>query len=234
MGIADNIKKIKNELPPMIDLVAVSKYKPLQDLMEAYNCGQRLFGENRPQEMMQKAQNMPYDVQWHFIGHLQSNKIKMVVPYATLIHSVDTERLLYEIDRYCLLNGFDANILLELHIASEETKQGFKKGELMELFDRMENESSLVPKKVIIRGLMSMATFTDDEDIIRKEFGFFNQVFDEISQKHYPFLSQFNQKSFGMSNDYHIAIEMGSTLVRIGTNIFGARDLHTSISVSNT
>lgn len=229
MSIADNILSLKKELPQDVVLVAVSKFKPAGALMEAYGAGQRIFGENRPQELKQKAEILPKDIEWHFIGHLQSNKIKMVVPYAALIHSVDSEKLLFEIENYCRRNDCDTEVLLELHIASEETKQGFSREELLEMLERLDGAygrgaDELILKRVKIRGLMAMASFTGDMDVVRGEFEMLASVFDEIASRRYAFLDRFDVKSFGMTNDYRVALECGTTMVRIGTKIFGARN----------
>lgn len=218
-SIFDNILKIKSELPSTVQLVAVSKFKPAEAIMEAYNTGQRIFGENRPQELSAKAQILPKDIEWHFIGHLQSNKIKMVVPYSALIHSVASEKLLLEIDDYCRHHDCKSNVLLEFHIASEESKQGFSLDEALEMLDRVGGNIT----NVSIHGMMAMASFTQDRETLRKEFADFNHIFDTIASHHYPFLSHFKEKSIGMSQDYHLAIEYGATLVRIGTAIFGPR-----------
>lgn len=226
--ITENILSLRQELPSGVELVAVSKFKSEEEIMEAYNAGQRVFGESRPQELREKAQALPKDIQWHFIGHLQSNKIKMTVPYVRLIHSVDSPKLLFEIERYCRQNSCSVDVLLEMHIASEESKQGFSREEAMALLKGLEEarkagNSEEFLEKVRIRGVMGMASLTEDESLIRKEFGNLNSVFDEIRATGYPFLSDFNLKSFGMTNDYHIAVEMGSNMVRIGTHIFGPR-----------
>ena len=199
--IADNIQSVRQELPENVTLVAVSKFKPAEDIMEAYRAGQRIFGENRPQELKWKAESLPKDIQWHLIGHLQKNKIKMAVPYAALIHSVDTADLLMEIEKYC-----------------EESKHGFTREEVLELLPRIELHH------VRIRGVMGMASFTGDETLIRSEFALLNSVYEEVSRMSLPFLSDFGIRSFGMTNDYRIAVEMGSNMVRIGTKIFGPRD----------
>lgn len=215
--IADNLRSVRSNLPSGVELVAVSKFKSVEEIMEAYDAGQRVFGESRPQELKEKAVSMPKDIQWHFIGHLQSNKIKMTVPYVKLIHSVDTAKLFCEIDRYCVQNGLNVDVLLEMHIASEESKQGFSREEVLDFL------SNADPHNVRIRGLMGMASLTQDEDLIRREFGVLNSVFDEIRSAGYPFLSDFTIKSYGMTNDYRIAVETGSNMVRVGTAIFGPR-----------
>lgn len=224
MDIRNNIQNILNKLPSTTKLVAVSKFKPIEVVMQAYDAGQRLFGENRPQELKEKAETMPKDIQWHFIGNLQSNKIKMVAPYATLIHSISSEKLLFEVEAYCRKNNIYTEILLELFIASEETKQGFSKDELINLLDRLNNSEEMALKNLKIRGLMAMASFTDDKEQIKKEFSYLVDTKNEILERNYSYLDKFNQLSFGMSNDYEIAAQMGSTLVRVGTAIFGPRD----------
>ncbi|HIT49279.1 MAG TPA: YggS family pyridoxal phosphate-dependent enzyme [Candidatus Coprenecus stercoripullorum] len=216
--IADNIQSVRQELPENVTLVAVSKFKPAEDIMEAYRAGQRIFGENRPQELKWKAESLPKDIQWHLIGHLQKNKIKMAVPYAALIHSVDTADLLMEIEKYCAREERTADVLIEIHIASEESKHGFTREEVLELLPRLELHH------VRIRGVMGMASFTGDETLIRSEFALLNSVYEEVSRMDLPFLSDFGIRSFGMTNDYRIAVEMGSNMVRIGTKIFGPRD----------
>lgn len=225
MGIKENILKINKELPPSTKLVAVSKFKPVEAIKEAYDAGQRVFAESRPQELKLKAEELPKDIEWHFIGHLQTNKIKMVVPYATLIHSIDSERLLLEVGEYARKNGYTIGVLLELHIAQEETKQGFSAEEILDLLDRIGADTLMQQKlsQISFRGLMAMASFVDDEAQIRSEFLKLVSLNDEIKKRNYPFLDNFSELSFGMSGDYHIASEMGSTMVRIGTSIFGSR-----------
>lgn len=226
--ITENILSIRQELPSGVELVAVSKFKSEEEIMEAYAAGQRVFGESRPQELREKAVSMPKDIQWHFIGHLQSNKIKMTVPYARLIHSVDSSRLLFEIEHWCRQNGFTADVLLEMHIASEESKQGFSREEVLGLLDSMEkarqagNADGYV-QKTKLRGVMGMASLTDDEAVIRREFGGLVSVFEEIRSMNSPLVDKFDLKSLGMTNDYNIAVGMGSNMVRVGTKIFGPR-----------
>lgn len=225
MGIAENILQINKELPPSTKLVAVSKFKPAEAVQEAYDAGQRIFAESRPQELKMKVELLPKDIEWHFIGHLQTNKIKMVVPYTTLIHSIDSERLLIEVGEYARKNGYHPGVLLELHIAQEETKQGFSAEEILDLLDRVSADKELQDKfsNITFRGLMAMASFVDDEDQIRGEFSKLLELNHQIKKRGYPFLDNFSELSFGMSGDYHIAAQMGSTMVRIGTSIFGAR-----------
>lgn len=225
MSIKENILQINKELPPSTKLVAVSKFKPVEAVREAYDAGQRIFAESRPQELKQKVEVLPKDIEWHFIGHLQTNKIKMVVPYTTLIHSIDSERLLVEVGEYARRNNYHPGVLLELHIAQEETKQGFSADEILDLLDRIASDGELRDKlsNISVRGLMAMASFVDDQEQIRSEFSKLLELRDEIVRRNYPFLDSFTELSFGMSGDYHIAASMGSTMVRIGTSIFGSR-----------
>ena len=225
MGIKEKILQINKELPPSTKLVAVSKFKPVEAVQEAYDAGQRIFAESRPQELKQKVEVLPKDIEWHFIGHLQTNKIKMVVPYTTLIHSIDSERLLVEVGEYARRNNYHPGVLLELHIAQEETKQGFSADEILDLLDRIASDGELRDKlsNISVRGLMAMASFVDDQEQIRSEFSKLLELRDEIVRRNYPFLDSFTELSFGMSGDYHIAASMGSTMVRIGTSIFGSR-----------
>mgnify|MGYP003397289181 FL=1 len=225
MSIKENILQINKELPPSTKLVAVSKFKPVEAVQEAYDAGQRIFAESRPQELKQKVEVLPKDIEWHFIGHLQTNKIKMVVPYTTLIHSIDSERLLVEVGEYARRNNYHPGVLLELHIAQEETKQGFSADEILDLLDRIASDGELRDKlsNISVKGLMAMASFVDDQEQIRSEFSKLLELRDEIVRRNYPFLDSFTELSFGMSGDYHIAASMGSTMVRIGTSIFGSR-----------
>ena len=215
MPIAAAIRQLKQELPSTVQLVAVSKFKPVEDILEAYHAGQRDFGENRPQEMAAKAQQLPADIRWHFIGHLQTNKVKLVVPIATLIHSVDSERLLAEIDKCARGLGRTVDCLLEIHIAEETTKQGLTADEALALARRIGDFPG-----VRLRGVMGMATFTDDQAQVRREF----RTLKEVSRQLQAFLPDCSQVSMGMSEDWRIAIEEGTTLVRIGTTIFGKRN----------
>ncbi len=220
MSISKEIIAINNELPSSARLVAVSKFHPTQAIEEAYAAGQRIFGESRPQELAAKAPVLPEDIEWHFIGHLQTNKLKMVIPYVSLIHSVDSKRLLLEINKFAVARNIKVNCLLELFVATEETKQGFSQEELLELI----GEIACNPLEgVELCGIMGMASFTDDEELIRSEFKKLSGTFEFIKNKYPDAFPNFKQLSMGMSNDYHIALEYGSTLVRIGTRIFGER-----------
>ncbi|MBQ6871615.1 MAG: YggS family pyridoxal phosphate-dependent enzyme [Bacteroidales bacterium] len=220
MSIAQEIININNELPSTVKLVAVSKFHPAESIEQAYGAGQRIFAESRPQELAAKAEILPKDIEWHFIGHLQTNKLKMVVPYATLIHSVDSRKLLLEINKYALNKGLKARCLLEMFIASEESKQGFSKEELLDMVEELVKEPLA---GIEICGLMGMASFTEDQQMIRSEFTKLSETFKYIKEKYGSSFPEFKELSMGMSNDYPIAIECGSTLVRIGTRIFGSR-----------
>jgi len=219
MSIKDNLLKIKSSLTEHVTLVAVSKTKPVSDLMEAYNAGQRVFGENKIQEMTEKWEQMPKDIQWHMIGHIQTNKVKFMAPYVSLIHGVDSLKLLEEINKQALKNNRIIECLLQIHIAEEETKFGLNEDELQNL---LASESFINLKNIKIVGLMGMATFTENQNQIKKEFEHLKSIFDTKKS-----LSIVNCKlsilSMGMSGDYQLAIECGSTMVRIGSSIFGGR-----------
>lgn len=219
MSIQNNLLEIKSSIPTHVSLVAVSKTKPVADLMEAYNAGQRIFGENKIQEMTDKWQQMPKDIEWHMIGHVQSNKVKYMVPYVKLIHGVDSLKLLKEINRQAVRWRKNINCLLQIHIAEEETKFGLDEKELEELLNA-EEFKSFTNIKVI--GLMGMATFTDNQEQIKREFDHLKVVFDKYSQLETSNL-KLETLSMGMSGDYQLAINCGSTMVRIGSSIFGGR-----------
>lgn len=224
-AIGDRLLAVRGSIPVGTELVAVSKFHPVEELMEAYQAGQRLFGENRPQEMAAKAVAMPKDIQWHFIGHLQSNKIKQVVPYATLIHSVDSEKLYFQIKDYCVRNSCSTRVLLQMHIASEDTKQGFSAEELLAFVSTLMGGEKLdEPSPVKICGLMGMASFTDDVSVVDREFSQIEHVFKEIKAQWGEGMPAFRELSIGMSGDYMTALRHGATLVRVGTAIFGERD----------
>lgn len=212
--IADHLHEITEKLPQAVRLVAVSKFHPVEALREAYDAGQRIFAESRPQELAAKVPQLPADIEWHFIGHLQTNKVKMVVPYAHLIHSVDSERLLAEIDKAARAAGKVMDCLLEIHIAEEQTKQGFTPDEAVALA----KEAGRYPN-IRLRGVMGMATFTDDREQVRREFRSLKAVSERLS-----FLPGCDTVSMGMSGDWPIAVEEGTTIVRIGTAIFGKRN----------
>lgn len=216
MSIATNLHSIQSTLPSHVTLVAVSKTKPVADLMEAYAAGQRIFGENKIQEMTEKWQAMPKDIEWHMIGHVQSNKVKYMVPYVKLIHGVDSLKLLVEINRHAVRWRKHINCLLQVHIAEEDTKFGFDAQELDSLL-QSEAYAALTNVKVI--GLMGMASFTDNQDQIQREFDQLKKVYDTLAAQQ----PQFTTLSMGMSGDYALAIDCGSTMVRIGSSIFGTR-----------
>jgi pyridoxal phosphate enzyme (YggS family) len=216
MSIATNLHSIQSTIPSHVTLVAVSKTKPVADLMEAYAAGQRIFGENKIQEMTEKWQAMPKDIEWHMIGHVQSNKVKYMVPYVKLIHGVDSLKLLVEINRHAVRWRKHINCLLQVHIAEEDTKFGFDAQELDSLL-QSEAYTTLTNVKVI--GLMGMASFTDNQDQIKREFEQLKQVYDTLAAQQ----PQFTTLSMGMSGDYALAIDCGSTMVRIGSSIFGTR-----------
>lgn len=215
MSIASVITQLHSELPSTVKLVAVSKFKPVEDILAAYAAGQRAFGENRPQELAAKAKVLPDDIEWHFIGHLQTNKLKQVLPYAALIESVDSEHLLTEIDRAARSVGRTVDILLEVHIAAEQTKQGFTPDEALALARRIDDFPG-----VRLRGVMGMATFTDDRDEIRREF----RLLKGLSAQLQAIRPGCDTVSMGMSEDWRIAVEEGTTIVRIGSAIFGERN----------
>ncbi len=220
MSIAENLLLIKNTLPEYVTLVAVSKTKPIPDLLEAYEVGQRIFGENKIQEMADKWEQMPKDIQWHMIGHVQTNKVKFMAAFVSLIHGVDSFKLLKEINKHALKNNRVIDCLLQMHIAEEETKFGLDEEELNSILTSSEFEDM---KNIRITGLMGMATFTDNQVQIKKEFMHLKTVFDKL-QSQQTENSQMNNLSMGMSGDYKLAIECGSTMVRIGSSIFGGRN----------
>lgn len=215
--ISENLSRINSELPSGVKLVAVSKYHPLEAILEAYQEGQRAFGENRPQELQAKAVQLPQDIEWHMLGHLQTNKLKMVLPYVSLVQSVDTVHLLEAIDSWGKANDKVINVLLELHIGAEETKQGFHEEEILEILFNADKY-----KYVRFCGLMGMASHTDDEETVNADFERIDTFMAYLVDL-FPELESFNQLSIGMSDDWHIAVRNGSTMVRIGTAIFGPR-----------
>ena len=215
MSIANRITEIQKTLPQEVTLVAVSKTKPIEDLMEAYNAGQRIFGENKIQEMSEKYESMPKDIEWNMIGHVQSNKVKFMAPYVALIHGVDSLKLLKEIDKQAAKNDRVIPCLLQVFIADEETKFGFDATELSEIFNSNVLEKY---KNIIVQGLMGMATFTDDQQQVAQEFSTLKKLYDQYAEA-----NNLTILSMGMSGDYQLAIANGSTMVRIGSNIFGSR-----------
>ncbi len=219
MSIAQNLLSIKNNLPEKVTLVAVSKTKPIPDLILAYEAGQRIFGENKIQEMVEKWEEMPKDIQWHMIGHVQTNKVKFMAPFVSLIHGVDSFKLLKEINKQARKNDRVIDCLLQIHIAEEETKFGLDEEELNNLLASAEFQEM---KNIQIKGLMGMATFTDSQNQVKKEFLHLNSIFERL-QSDKNALQHFSTLSMGMSGDYKLAIECGSTMVRIGSSIFGGR-----------
>lgn len=217
MNISENIKKYNSELPENVKLVAISKTKPNEDILEAYRAGQRIFGENKIQEMTDKWEELPKDIEWHMVGHVQRNKVKYMAPFVSLIHAVDSLKLLKEINKRAKQNERSINCLLQIKIAEEDSKFGISAQEAKEILD---SEAYAKMNNVKIIGLMGMATFTDDMDQVRKEFKHLKSIFEEF-QKDYP---QLEELSMGMSGDYQVAVECGSTMVRIGSSIFGARN----------
>lgn len=213
MGIKKNLEKLRNSIPKEITLVAVSKTKPISDILVAYESGQRIFGENKVQELEMKHTKLPSDIEWHMIGHLQSNKVKYIAPFISLIHAVDSIKLLKEINRRAKQNNRIINCLLQVHIASERTKFGFEINEINEILD----ESNKL-ENICIKGLMGMATFTEEKSQLNSEFTKINNLFKKIKNK------KISTLSIGMSGDYELAINNGSTMIRIGSTIFGNRN----------
>jgi hypothetical protein len=219
--IASNIKHLKEQLPPSVRLVAVSKTKPESDILEAYNSGHKIFGENRVRELLQKKDNLPTDIEWHMIGHLQSNKVKLIVPFISMIHSADSFRLLKAIDLEASGINRIVNCLLQIHIAEEETKFGFSMDEIHEMIRSVDFRKL---NSIRICGVMGMATFTDDSGRIRNEFRYLAQCYNELKRDYFSDKPEFRDISMGMSGDFKIAIGEGSTIVRIGSLIFGERN----------
>ena len=220
MSIANSIQQLRSSLPEGVNLLAISKYQPLEALQEAYDAGQRMFGENHIQEMAAKAAALPKDIEWHFTGHVQTNKIKYMASFVSLIHAVDSFRLLREIDKHAAKHNRVIDCLLQIHIAQEETKYGLTIDECREL---LATEPWRELQHVRITGLMAMGSTTDDMDLVRSEFRQMKQLFDELKAAYFADEPSFGQLSEGMTDDYPIAIEEGSTIVRIGSMIFGSR-----------
>ena len=227
--IRETISKLHRELPATVKLVAVSKFHPFEAIQEAYEAGQRIFAESRPQELLAKVKRLEElraergedymaDIQWHFIGHLQTNKLKMVLPYVSLVQSVDSERLLGAIQTWGAANGKVISVLLEPHVAAEQTKQGFEPEEVYSLLQRASEFDH-----IRFSGLMGMATFTDDESVICADFAALRTIYDNCRERFDSLAADFNEFSIGMSDDYPLAISYGSTMVRIGSMIFGER-----------
>ena len=221
MSIVDSLASVKATLPGSIKLIAVSKTHSTERILEAYNAGQRAFGENKVQELVPKYEALPKDIEWHLIGHLQRNKVKLVVPFVSLIHSVDSEKLLSAIDQEAEKAERDVKCLIQVHIAEEETKFGFTPDEAFRFFV---DKRPAAYKHVRIAGLMGMATLTDDTTRIRKEFSLLHDLFEKVRAEGNVTKEDFSTLSMGMSSDYPIAVESGSTMVRVGSAIFGKRD----------
>ena len=221
MSIQSNIQELRKHIPSDVKLVCVSKFHPAETVMEAYDAGERIFGESRVQELVQKQPELPADIQWHFIGHLQTNKIKFIVPFVKLIHGVDSWKVLNEINKQAEKAAKKTACLLQVHIADEETKFGFSEEELINLISGVEMKKL---QNVQIAGLMGMATYTEDENQVRKEFRTLKVLFDKIKSEYFSDDDAFCELSMGMSQDYQIAIGEGSTMIRIGTSIFGERE----------
>ncbi|MCQ2302160.1 MAG: YggS family pyridoxal phosphate-dependent enzyme [Bacteroidales bacterium] len=219
--IKENLEKIRATLPEQVTLVAVSKTKPVSDLQEAYDAGQRIFGENHALEMRDKHEVLPNDIQWHFIGHLQTNKIKYIIPFVTLIHSIDSANLLEAVNKEAKKHDRIVDCLLQFHIATEETKFGLDLDEARQL---LSSDAFREMHNIRICGVMGMATFTDDTEQVHNEFRNLKSIFDTLKHDYFTEQPQFKEISMGMSDDYPIAIEEGATLVRVGSKIFGARN----------
>ncbi len=222
--IAANIEKIRQQLPGHVKLIAVSKTKPIEMLQEAYAAGQRAFGENKVQEVANKQPQMPADTEWHLIGHLQTNKVKYIAPFVHLIHAVDSMKLLETINKEAVKNNRTINVLLQVYIAKEETKFGLSNEEVIELLNQATTQQL---QNITICGLMGMATYTENTAQIESEFENLNQFFNTLKQEihQYPILKResFTELSMGMSSDYELAIKHGSTMIRVGSSIFGGR-----------
>ncbi len=220
MGVAENLEKIVSRLPMGVSLVAVSKFHSDELIMEAYNHGHRQFGENRVQELVAKYERLPKDIEWSMIGHLQRNKVKYIAPFISMIQSVDSLELLGDINRYAERSERVIDCLLQFHVAEEETKYGFLPDSADTLFDKLDLSTL---KNICIRGIMGMATNTDDEGRVRSDFRHLREIFERLRERYFSDSENFNTLSMGMSGDYEIAIEEGSTMVRVGSLIFGER-----------
>lgn len=220
--IKENLEAILKDIPDNVKLVAVSKTKPVELIIEAYNAGQRIFGENKVQELADKNEKISFKgIEWHYIGHLQTNKVKYIAPFVSLIHAVDSLKLMKEIEKQAFKNNRNINCLLQFHIAEEDTKFGLNLVEAFEILDSKEFQSF---KSINICGVMGMGTYTDDMDLVRREFINLRSIFAKLKAKYFTNNPVFKEISMGMSNDYKIAIEEGSTMIRIGSDIFGERN----------
>lgn len=221
MGIVENLQTLRKQIPSHVTLVAVSKTKPDEMIMEAYNAGHRDFGENKVQDLAGKAERLPGDIRWHMIGHLQTNKVKYLASFVHLVHGVDSLKLLKVINKEAAKHDRLMDCLLQVHIAKEQTKFGFSGEELQDLIP---SESFRELENIRIRGVMGMATYTENSELIRQEFRHLKRIFEELRASAFSSSTSFDQLSFGMSGDYALAVEEGSTMVRIGSLIFGARN----------
>lgn len=220
MGIKQNLNYIKSQLPQHVTLVAVSKTKPNSDILEAYDAGHRVFGENKIQEMVEKYEQLPKDIEWHMIGHLQRNKVKYMAHFVSLIHGVDSIKLLEEINKQAMKHNRVIQCLLQIKIAKEDSKFGMTESEATDIIQSKELSEL---KHVKIKGVMGMATFTDDKNIIKKEFLYLKKIFETL-KKYNAQNNEMEKISMGMSEDYQLAIECGSNMIRVGSNIFGSRN----------
>ena len=218
MSIGERLNRVLKTLPKGVRLVAVSKFHPAERLQETYDAGQRIFGESRPQEMTAKYEMLPKDIEWVMIGHLQTNKVKMIAPFVSMIASVDSARLIEEIEKQAAKFDRVVDILLEVHVAKEETKSGWEKEEL---YDYLATDALKAMSHVRVRGIMTIATNTEDEAVVRRDFQTIQSIYEELKPR---FGDAFDTLSIGMSDDYPLALEYGSTMVRVGTAIFGARE----------
>jgi len=221
MGVVENLKVLKQQVPDEVTLVAVSKTKPDEMILDAYHAGHLDFGENKVQDLVSKWERLPKDIRWHMIGHLQSNKVKYLASFVHMIHGVDSLKLLGVINKEALKNDRVIDCMLQVHIAEEETKFGLTRDELFQL---LKSETFGQLKNIRIRGVMGMATYTENSDQIRDEFRLLKRIFEELKASFFSSNTHFDQRSFGMSGDYRLAVEEGSTMVRIGSLIFGARN----------
>ncbi|MCQ2326511.1 MAG: YggS family pyridoxal phosphate-dependent enzyme [Bacteroidales bacterium] len=221
MSVRENLLQVKSQVPDNVCLIAVSKTKPVEAIQEAYDCGQRVFGENKAQEMRDKHAVLPHDIQWHMIGHLQENKIKYIIPYVTMIHSIDSLKLLKEVNKKAIQCERVVDCLIEMDISHEDSKFGLS---IEELRDMLESEDFQAMNNVRICGLMGIGSITDDREKTRQEFRNLKNMFEDIRKEYFQDKEYFTHISMGMSGDYDIAIEEGSTFVRVGSKIFGERD----------
>jgi pyridoxal phosphate enzyme (YggS family) len=220
--IGENILQLKDQIPASVKLIAVSKTKPAADILQAYEADQRSFGENYVQELTEKQATLPNDIEWHFIGHLQSNKVKYIAPFVSWIHAVESEKLLIEINKQALKSGRVIKCLLQVHIAQEESKFGFDRSDILAFAKRFDGSKF---SNVQICGVMGMASFSDNLDLVRSEFRMLREIFEELRTTFFSTNADFKEISMGMSGDWKMAIEEGSTMVRIGSAIFGTRNL---------